>query len=332
METAIIPANLTRQELEQKLNELQQRIEEMQAKRAFQPNWLERFLGFCDTTPKTQASYTTGLKKFLEYLNQEQISNPDTDDVIAYKHSLLERYSPNTVSLYMTACRLFFQWTAQRGLYPNIAIHIKGAKVSRKHKKDALTATQFQDVHSAIDRTTLAGKRDYAMLALMANNGLRDIEIHRANIEDLRNCGQHIVLAIQGKGGNAKDQATVIQADVERAIRDYLNARAESDLTAPLFVSDSNHAKGERLTTRSISRIVKNAFAKVGIISSRLTAHSLRHTGITIACEETGDIRTVSNYARHADISTTAIYDHSLNEIKASHQCTAAVAKVLFQH
>lgn len=332
METAIIPAEPTRQELEQKINELQQRLEALQAQRHFQTNWLDRFLDFCDTTPKTQSTYTTGLKKLLEYFSQERISNPDTDDIVAYKHKLLAKYSPNTVSLYMTACRLFFQWTAQRGLYPNIADHIKGAKVSRKHKKDALTATQFQDVHNAIDRTTLAGKRDYAILALMANNGLRDVEIHRANIEDLRTCGQHLILSIQGKGREEKDQITVIQADVERAIRDYLNARSDKDLSAPLFVSDSNHAKGERLTTRSISRIVKTAFAKVGIISSRLTAHSLRHTAITVACETTGDIRTVSNFARHADISTTAIYDHSLNEIKASNKCTAAVANVLFQH
>lgn len=290
----------------------------------------KRFISFCDAKPQTIKTYTVALQTFFYYLHDQQITRPDTDDIIRYKSFLMAQYSPCTVSLYLTACRLFFRWTAQRGYYPNIADHVKGANINRRIKKrEALTSSQVKDVFSTVDRETLTGKRDYAILALMTAAGLRDIEVSRANIEDLRPAGDEMALYIQGKGKDDKE-SVIVPAEVEKAIRIYLSERGETDRTAPLFVSASNHAKGERLTTRSISRIVKQHFAKAGLVSEHLTAHSLRHTAITLSLLAGKTAQETQTFARHADISTTMIYAHNIDEVKTKTACSNAVAAAIF--
>lgn len=290
----------------------------------------KRFISFCDAKPQTIKTYTVALQTFFYYLHDQQITRPDTDDIIRYKSFLMAQYSPCTVSLYITACRLFFRWTAQRGYYPNIADHIKGAKINRLVKKrDALTSTQIKNVLASIDRETLTGKRDYAIISLMAAVGLRDIEVSRANIEDLRNCDDCTVIYVQGKGRDEKELEPV-SPSTEKAIREYLTARGEVDGKQPLFVSTSNHNTAGRLTTRSISRIVKGHLIQAGYNSTTLTAHSLRHSMITISLKAGNSIETVREYARHADLATTDGYNHNITSMKAKMQCSNAMESAIF--
>lgn len=291
------------------------------------------FVSFCDAKPQTVKAYTVALQALFGFMRENGIDHPDTDDIIRFKATLESQYKPSTISLYMTATRLFFRWTAQRGIYPNIADHVKGAKIDRGHKRDYLTADQIKAVLQGIDRTTLAGKRDYAIIALMTTAGLRDIEVSRANIEDMRPAGENMVLYIQGKGRDEKAECVTIPAEVERAIREYLNAK-ETDLLepqeAPLFSSESNNNKGQRLTTRSISGIVKWHFAEAGLKSIRLTAHSLRHTAITLSLLAGRTAQETQTFARHADISTTMIYAHNIEKLTAKAACGNAIAAAIF--
>lgn len=291
------------------------------------------FVSFCDAKPQTIKAYTTALQALFCYMRENQITRPDTDDILRFKATLEAKYKPCTTSLYMTACRLFFRWTAQRGLYPNIADHVKGAKIDRGHKRDYLTADQIKAVLQSIDRTTATGKRDYAIIALMTTAGLRDVEVSRANVEDLRPAGEKMVLYVQGKGRDEKTDCVSIPATVEKAIRDYMNTKEETLLEepdAPLFTSASNHAQGERLTTRSISRLVKSHFMECGLKSSRLTAHSLRHTAITLSLIAGRTAQETQKFARHSDISTTMIYAHNIEELTAKAACGDAVANTIF--
>jgi integrase/recombinase XerD len=80
-------------------------------------------------------------------------------------------------------------------------------------------------------------------------------------------------------------------------------------------MSHSDRNFGKRLTTRSISRIVKDNLRKVGIDSSRITAHSLRHTAITLALQAGASIQEAQALGRHANINTTMIYAHNINRI-----------------
>ena len=80
----------------------------------------------------------------------------------------------------------------------------------------------------------------------------------------------------------------------------------------PLFVSYGRNSRGRRLSFRSISRIVKQAMAAVGLVSPRLTAHSLRHTAVTLALKEGATLQQVQQFARHRQIETTLRYAHNL--------------------
>ena len=286
------------------------------------------FIEYIDASPKTIESYSRALKQFARYLYSQGISKPERPDIVAYREYLKEDHKPTTVQTYITVVRLFFQWTAQEGIYPNIADHLKGAKLDKNHKKDYLTSKQVKRILGSMERKSEAQKRNYAMMALMITGGLRTIEVSRSNIEDLRTAGDSTVLYIQGKGHEEKADYIKICSEVEEAIRDYLAIRKEKRSTAPLFSSCSNNSTGQRLSTRSISGIVKQAFRSAGYDSDRLTAHSTRHTAVTLALLGGQSLQQVQQFARHTNITTTQIYAHNLD--RAKNQCEAVIAKAIF--
>lgn len=288
----------------------------------------DRFISYLDASPKTIETYTRAIRQFAKWSNENGITQPTREDIIAYRDHLKEDHKPSTVQNYIIATRLFFNWTEQEGLYPNVAEHIKGARLDRDHKKDYLTPYQVKKILAKIDRATDQGKRDFAIIALMITGGLRTIEVIRANIEDLTTAGDKTILYIQGKGHNERTEYINISPQVEDAIRDYLSTRETTDGKQPLFTSLSNNSKGDRMTTRSISRLVKNAFVNAGYNSDRLTAHSTRHTAVTLALMGGESLETVQQFARHANITTTQIYAHNLD--RAKNNCSNVITSAIF--
>ena len=288
-----------------------------------------RFISFADVKEKSAETYTRNLRPMFRYFADNGITQPQREDIISYRESLKARgLKPTSVQNYITASRLFFQWTEQERIYPNVAAHVKGAKLDREHKKDYLTTSQCKRVLGGIDRSTPTGLRDYAVVSLVITGALRTIEVSRADIGDLRTLGDMTVLYIQGKGRDEKTEYVKVPEPVEAAIRAYLKARGESDPSAPLFSSLSNNSKGGRMSTRSISGLCKAAMVNAGYNSSRLTAHSMRHTGVTLALMNGASLEEAQEYARHANIATTMIYNHALE--KAKNGCSAAVSKAIF--
>lgn len=303
---------------------------ELVAPQTITEDLFSRFTAFIDAKPKTIQTYTRAVRQFYAFLYRGGITQPQRADILAFRDELKATgHKPTTVQNYITATRLFFQWTAQEGIYPNIAEHIKGATLSKDHKKDYLTSKQVKRVLSSIDRSTLQGKRDYAMLALMITGGLRTIEVSRADIQDIRTVGDDSALFVQGKGREEKEEYVKIQPPVEDAIREYLKARGVADMKDPLFASTSNNSKGSRLTTRSVSGIVKDRLVAAGYDSSRLTAHSLRHTAVTLSLLGGEDLQKVQQFARHSNLATTMIYAHNLD--RAKNKCEATIANAIFK-
>lgn len=287
------------------------------------------FITFLDAKPKTVETYTRALKQFFSWMNDNGITQPGFEDIKAYREELAATHKPATTQMYIFVVRRFFEWTGSEGLYPNVAGKIKGAKLNREPKKDYLTSDQAKAVLQGINRETLQGKRNYAIVALMLTGGLRDIEVSRANVEDLRAAGNNTVLYIQGKGRDERAEYVIIPEQTERAIREYLKERSKADPTEPLFISTSNNSSGQRLTTRSISSICKEAMVAAGYDSDRLTAHSLRHTAVTLALiANGGNIQEAQQFARHANISTTQIYAHNLE--RQNNRCSRYVADSIF--
>lgn len=286
------------------------------------------WLTFIDATPKTVSTYKKAIKQFWLYLQEQGISHPIREDVIAYREHLKESHKATTVQSYLTAVKLFFQWTAQAGHYPNVAEHIKGAKISTDHKKDYLTSKQTASVLKGIDRSTINGLRDYAILSLMVTTGLRTISVVNANIEDIRTAGDAVALYFKGKGRTEKAEYVKLAEPVEEAIRAYLKARGEVKADAPLFASLANRNNGGRMTTRSIRRLTKDHFIDVGLNSDRLTAHSLRHTCATLNLMNGATLEETQKLLGHKNINTTMVYSHALD--RARNNSEYRVANAIF--
>ena len=266
---------MTKNELENSQNNFQRNTSNKQL--TFQQNKLEDlfkdFIVFIDASPNTIRTYRGSLKQWFLYLRQNQIGNPSAETVRQYRDYLQNTgKKATTVKNYIIAVKRFFAWTEEAGLYPNIAKHIKSGHLSKNFKKDYLTSSQARQILNHVDRSTIKGKRDYAMLVMMLTMGLRTIEVSRTDIDDIRTKGNTTVLYVQGKGHDEKDDLIRMPQHVESAIRDYLSVRHANDLSEPLFTSTSNHNADGRMTTRSIRRIVKTAFSENGIFASPLNA------------------------------------------------------------
>ena len=192
---------------------------ELAARQELNGELFSRWTSYIDASPKTIDTYSKAIKQFFIYLQDNGISQPQREDIVAYREYLKEDHKPTTVQSYLAAVKLFFKWTEQEGFYQNIADRVKGAKIDTEHKKDYLTTKQVNKLLGAIDRSTLKGKRDYAMLSVMVTTGLRTISIINANIEDIRTAGDTTALFYKGKGHEEKATYVKLAEPVEDAIR-----------------------------------------------------------------------------------------------------------------
>ena len=277
-----------------------------------------RFISYTDVKETTIKGYTVCIRQFMNWMQTQGIRQPCREDIKAYKAYLeAQNFTAGTKAQYLRAVKHFFKWTASEGLYPNIADNIKGAKVRQDNtKKEAFNEGDIKAILDSIDRTTEAGKRDFAMILLSVTGGLRIIEMQRADIQDIATIKGQQVLYIQGKGRDEKDEYIKLIPEVQEAIADYLQSRPPYKKNDPLFTGTSNRGRGQRMAEPSISRIIKTVFRNAGFDSGKLTAHSLRHTSNTLLFKSGADLYTVQQHARHSDPKTTEIYIHAVDREK----------------
>jgi len=271
----------------------------------------------------TLAAYRKGLDVWAAWLTESN-ATPGTvtpATVRQFKADLSERYSAQTVNLRLSAIRSFYRFLVNTDRLPvNPAGEVKGVKrtKSRIHKRDALTNGEVVGVLRTCDLGTLEGVRDRAILSLLAYCALREVEIQRADIGDLKTQGDRLVLAVQGKGRTEADERVIIPRSQEDVVRAWLAHRltfGEHDAGDPLFVSLSRRNRGQRLTTRSIRRIVKARYALAGVVGNGKTTHSLRHSAITNAIRQGATPMQVQAMARHASFDTTLGYYHEVSRL-----------------
>lgn len=272
---------------------------------------LSSFVSYVDGSQATIKTYYKALRVFFGYVKDKGIVQPSRGDLLAYRDYLESYCKPTTTTLYINALKQFYKWVEIEGLGTDIAKHIKGEKISHDFKKDYLSQEQAKELIASAN-----SPRDKAIIFLAITCGLRTIEISRANIEDLTIKNGLSVLYVQGKGHKDKADYVQVPYQVEKTIRDYLLVRKNIEPLSPLFCSESDRDQGGRLTTRSISRLIKNAMKRVGLDSPRLTAHSLRHTCATLNLLNGGSLEETKQLLRHSSIQTTMIYNHSLDREK----------------
>ena len=267
----------------------------------------------------TIATYRRSLDVFTRWVQENAPGLLVTPAVVqAFKDDLASKYSAQTVNLRMVACRRFYDWAVIVGLAPlNPAAPVRGVRrrQSRLHKRDALTASEVRALLDACDISTPAGARDRALLGLMAFCGLRQIEIHRLNVGDVKARQGRVTCAVTGKGHNDADAVAIVPKDEEQHLRRWLAVRfamGDHSPDAPLFCSLSDRSRGERLSLRAIRHLVKNRFRALGILEPTKTTHSLRHSAIQAAALGAAragrSIRDVQGFSRHASLETVGVY------------------------
>jgi integrase len=162
--------------------------------------------------------------------------------------------------------------------------------------------------------------RSAAVIRLLLHNALRVDEALGADLADLGTDRGHQVLTVLGKG-NRRAKVALTPATLT-ALQLYLDARAAGaglagwrGMSGPLLVTTS----GGRMRPSQLWELVRRLAAAAGISEwDRLSAHSLRHTGITMALDAGVPLRDVQDYARHRDARTTRRYDHSRDSLDRS--------------
>jgi len=283
-------------------------------------NWIDKWLEaerVNGAAENTINAYRRGLHRFLGWLAEQGITQPNSADIAAYRDSLKENYSNLTVNLSLSAVRSFYRYLLENGAIgysPAEGVRgIRGGK--REHKRSELSDSEVLDVLDTCDDTP-QGIRDRAILTLMAYCGLRTIEVQRANLDGLKVNGR-MVLWVQGKGHREADEFVVIPRDQEPVMRRWLAERKKLGNNPALFVSLSKQNRGERLTTRAISLLVKEHYHQALIFDDTKTTHSLRHSAITSAIRNGATPLQVQAMARHNSFNTTLGYIHEVSRLDA---------------
>lgn len=322
------------------------------------------YIAFIDRSEKTAQTYTKNLRQFAAFLHYRGIEAPTREDIIAYRDYLLSEHEavifdpvtgwrpktdgsggpfmvsckPNTAAQYLRSVSAFFRWTAESGIYPNIAAGIHAPKIRHDtHRKEALSPADVLKIEQGIEAVAAAqaaaakqapkdtagriqrsgeqSKRLKALYLLAVNCGLRTVELSRANIRDIETKGGQAYIYIWGKGHSEPDTRKPIAPEIKAALDDYISSRRDNPTgSSPLFVSTGNRSGGQRIAPTTISTMLKRAMQAAGYDSERITAHSLRHTAGTNVMELTGDLYLTQKYMRHSNPGTTEIYLHNQTE------------------
>lgn len=319
-------------------------MEQLQTLKLY-PDLVNQFMAWIDRSDKTTKTYLTCLRQFAAWLKFAGIDRPTREDIILYREFLLSEHdsivinenppgwayryadgkkvktqlSAASAALYLTAVKQFFSWTDQNGIYPNITGNIHPPKISRVHRKNALSPADVQTIENQLKDAIKAARtprkkeqahRLYCMYLLAVNAGLRCIELSRAKIRDLEVIQGKPYLYIWGKGHSEPDERLPLAPEIYQALQDYLSLRRNRAAGDPLFTATGNRSGGKAIDPRTYSAMFKRMFRAAGYDSDRITAHSLRHTAGTNAMLLTGNVYQVQKYLRHATPTTTELYLH----------------------
>jgi len=272
---------------------------------AFQDDYL------AEKSDETVGTYRRSLNSFEKWFVQQNDVEFTEEDIRAYKTHLMEErdLSQVSVSTYLTALRRFCQYLTDIGeLAENPATAVKGNRRPDTHSRAVLTEQDIEALEEVLGTATQIDKRDTAIVSLMLYAGLSEIEIVRANVEDLEHTLMGPVLRVQGKGRTVKDQEAPLDEPVLEAVEAYLDTRDDVHPEDPLFVSHGHRSGGERLKTRSVRSRINGYLRKADIKRKGVTPHSLTHTAALIWLNDGMPLEEVKQRMRHGTLDTTMIY------------------------
>ena len=300
-----------------------------------------RFLSAPGFKVKTRLTFRSALRCFAAWCADNGVVRPGAADVGRWRGFLLSRFQLTTAGTYLSAVKVFFQWLARQGLAEDAGVSIKGIRPGQGFRKDCLSDAEMKRMLCSLEekvggyiasaQRTREGcaraLRDFVIVMLIASCGLRVSEVSLLDVGDLDMVDGGPVLWVHGKGRDGKSDFVPVTYALRRLVLRYLSCRDGVDGSSPMFASYGNNSSGRRLSSRTVSRIAKCAMVDAGFDSPRLTAHSLRHTAVTLALKGGATLQQVQQFARHRQIETTLRYAHNLEHVR--NPCAKLVQKMI---
>ena len=240
---------------------------------------------------------TSDIFDFLSYLSNDRAINPDS---AAPEYGI----SPSARARKLSAIKSFYKYLTVRTkqLQENPVADLEYPKL-RKSLPKYLTLEQSAALLKSVSGQN--EKRDYAILMLFLNCGIRRSELVGLNLTDVYEDRIRVV----GKGN--KERFVYFGSACRKAIDAYLEERNQKILTDNRALFGSRN--GNRISVEAVHRLVKKALLQAGLDSTQFSAHKLRHTAATMMLSGGVDVKTVQEVLGHENLNTTQIYTHIEN-------------------
>jgi integrase/recombinase XerD len=301
-----------------------------------QHQWISQFLEMLaaerGAADNTLQAYRRDMDDFLAFLGKrgQTLNVVVPADISAYMRTLSESgLAPASRARRLSAVRQLFKFLATEGLVAEDPAHgLAGPKKARALPKtlsvaevDRLIETARARIEPAKGRDRVRALRLYALIEMLYATGMRVSELVTLPRSVLAGDGR--VLAIKGKGG--RERLVPLNQAARAALERYLNVGFE-DGVAPMLPTKwlfaSRGAEGH-FTRQRLGQDLKELAAEAAIDPERVSPHVLRHAFASHLLDRGADLRSVQQLLGHADISTTQIYTHVLEE---------RLKKLVFEH
>jgi site-specific recombinase XerD len=257
-------------------------------------------------TPGTVEGYVHVARRFLASRSDGErldLAGLTAAEVFAFVLATCPGRATGSAKLIVTVTRSVLHWLHLTGIVDvSLAASVPavaGQKLAGLPQ--ALTPAQLYALLASCDRRTSTGRRDYAIVLLLARLGLRAGEVARLGLDDI---DWHVgELRVLGKGN--RGESLPLPADVGAAITAYLRrGRPSSALGRSVFVRV--HAPHRALTAGGVGNVVTAAGDRAGL--GHVHAHQLRHTAATAMLRAGSPLAEVGQVLRHRSAFNTAIY------------------------
>jgi integrase/recombinase XerD len=297
----------------------------MGARTAPAPRLVELFLDMLASerggARNTLAAYARDLEDLQSFLagKRRTVATATTSDLRAYLGDLAERdFKPASVARRLSAIRQLYRFLyAENHRRDDPAAILEGPKRGRPLPKvlavgevDRLIAAARAVAADGEPRERLRGQRLYCLLELLYATGLRISELVALPASAARR--NERMLIVRGKGG--KERVVPLNEAARTAMRDYAAMLAETTEMPPSKWLFPSFGETGHLTRQHVARELKGLASSAGLRAAQVSPHVLRHAFASHLLHNGADLRVVQTLLGHADISTTQIYTHVLDD------------------
>lgn len=271
---------------------------------------INQFLHYLATernvSPHTLKAYASDLDQFRGFVRGERGADAGAG---AVDHLLIRRWlallhkdhRKSSIGRKLAAVSSFFKYLLREGVARKNPAELVSSPKKEKRVPYHLNIDEMTALVEAPQGVSILPSRDRVILEVLYSCGVRVAELTGMNVGDADL--PEGVARVMGKGG--KERIVPLGSHARLAVAAYLQERNNPPPTAPLLLN----ARGGRLTSRSVARIVDKYIRRIETMK-KISPHTLRHTFATHMLEGGADLRAIQEFLGHASLSTTQKYTH----------------------